>query len=339
MDRIDKIERRGFLKTLLAALPGVMIPFGCGSHAQDKLGQLLPKRVLGRTGEAVTMLGIGGYHIGWTTERDAEAVIETALAGGVRFFDTAEGYGGGRSEQRYGKYLVPKARNQVFIMTKTGAKDAATAQQHLDASLTRLNTDYLDLWQVHGIGDPDDVDRRIDGGVLDVFERAKASGRARFIGFTGHSNPAAHLRMLERTADSDMFDTCQMPVNLLDPGYHSFIEQVAPILQPRNIALLAMKTLADGRFFSKKVRLDKVQWETANPVVPDRVSVREALHFVWSLPVSVLITGAENANLVREKIDLAQDFAALTEQNRQALIDKVADLAEDGKIEYFKSIS
>ncbi len=333
------IERRDFLKTLVAALPGVVIPFGCGSKAQDKLGQVLPKRVLGRTGDAVTMLGIGGYHIGWTTERDAEAVIETALAGGVRFFDTAEGYGDGRSEQRYGKYLVPKAREQVFIMTKTGAKDADTAQQHLDASLTRLNTDYLDLWQVHGIGDPDDVDRRIDGGVLDVFERAKASGKARFIGFTGHSNPAAHLRMLERTADSDMFDTCQMPVNLLDPSYHSFIEQVAPILQPRNIALLAMKTLADGRFFSKKVRLDKVQWETDNPVVPDRVSVRQALHFVWSLPVSVLITGAENADLMREKIGLAQDFVALTQQDRQALIDKVADLAEDGKIEYFKSIS
>ena len=333
------IERRNFLKTLLAALPGVMIPWGCGGAARDRLGALLPVRKLGRTGQAVTMLGIGGYHVGWTTELDAEAVIETALAGGVRFFDTAEGYSNGRSEERYGKYLVPKGREQVFIMTKTGAKDGATAQQHLDDALRRMKTDYLDLWQVHAIGTPEDVDRRIDGGVLEVFERAKASGKTRFIGFTGHRNPAAHLRMLERTADSDIFDTCQMPVNLLDPSYNSFIEQVTPILQQRNIALLAMKTLADGRFFPKKVKQDKVQWETDDPVIPGRVSVRQALHFVWSLPVSVLITGAENANLMREKIGLARDFVALTQQDRQALIDKVADLAEDGKIEYFKKIA
>ena len=333
------IERRHFLKTLLAALPGVMIPWGCGGKAHDKLGRLLPVRKLGRTGEAVTMLGVGGYHIGWTTERDAAAVIETALEGGVRFFDTAEGYSDGESERRYGRYLTPQGREQVFIMTKTGAKDGDTARQHLDAALKRMQTDYVDLWQVHAIGSPEDVDRRIEGGVLDVFERAKASGKVRYIGFTGHRNPAAHLRMLERTADSGPFDTCQMPVNLLDPSYHSFIEQVAPILAKRDIALLAMKTLADGRFFPKKVRLDRVQWETDSPVIPDRVSVRQALHFVWSLPVSVLITGAENADLMREKIALARDFVSLTQADRQALIDKVADLAEGGKIEYFKKIA
>lgn len=333
------IERRHFLKALLAALPGIMIPMGCGSKAHDRLGELLPKRKLGRTAEEVTMLGVGGYHIGWTTERDASEVIEAALAGGVRFFDTAEGYADGESERRYGKFLTPGNREHVFIMTKSGSKDAETAQRHLDASLKRLNTDYLDLWQMHALGSPEDVDQRIEGGVLDVFERAKVSGKARFIGFTGHSNPAAHQRMLERTADSDVFDTCQMPVNLLDPSYHSFIEQVIPTLQRRNIALLAMKTLADGRFFPKKVKLDRVQWETDNPVIPARVSIGQALHFVWSLPASVLITGAENADLMREKIALAHEFVALNRQDRQGLIDKVADLSEDGTIEYFKNIA
>ena len=332
------IERRHFLKALLAALPGVMIPWGCASKARDRLGRLLPVRRLGRTGEAVTMLGVGGYHVGWTTERDAAAVIETALEGGVRFFDTAEGYSDGESERRYGRYLTPQGREQVFIMTKTAARDGDTARRHLDAALKRMKTDYVDLWQVHAIRSPEDVDRRIEGGVLDLLERAKASGKVRYIGFTGHRNPAAHLRMLERTAGSDLFDTCQMPVNLLDPSYHSFIEQVAPVLSRRDIALLAMKTLADGRFFPKKVRLDRVQWETDSPVIPDRVSVRQALHFVWSLPVSVLITGAESADLMREKIALARDFVSLTEADRQALVDEVADLAKGGKIEYFKKI-
>ena len=174
-------------------------------------------------------------------------------------FDTAESYADGESESRYGRFLTPKYRDQVFLMTKTTGKDSKTVERHLDESLKRLNTDYLDLWQIHSIGSPEDVDARIENGVLDVFERAKASGKVRFIGFTGHRNPAAHKRMLERTMDSDLFDTCQMPVNVLDPSYHSFIEQVTPTLQQRKIGLLAMKTLADGRFFARKVKLDSTR--------------------------------------------------------------------------------
>jgi aryl-alcohol dehydrogenase-like predicted oxidoreductase len=334
------IARRDFLKTLLAAAPGLMV--SCKGEAvvdQDRLGQLMPKRILGRTGAAVTMLGVGGYHIGWTTERDAQETIEAALAGGIRFFDTAESYADGLSESRYGKFLTPKYRDLVFLMTKTTGKDAATVARHLEESLQRLRTDHLDLWQVHAIGDPDDVDNRIANGVLDVFEKAKASGKARFIGFTGHRNPAAHRRMLERTSDRNLFDTCQMPVNVLDSSHHSFIKTVLPTLQNKNMALLAMKTLADGRFFPVKQKLDEVQWQTDNPVIPNRLSIPEALNFVWSLPVSVLITGAENAQLVREKIALAGHFAEMDQQARQALIDKVVDLAVEGKVEYFKNVA
>jgi len=332
-------NRREFLKTLAAAVPGLMI--SCNSKTsdeRDKLGVVLPKRMLGRTGEAVTMLGVGGYHIGWTTEKDAQATIEEALAGGVRFFDTAESYSDGESELRYGRYLTPKFREHVFIMTKSTGKDAKTVQQHLDDSLKRLNTDYLDLWQVHAISDPEDVDNRIENGVLDVFMQAKASGKVRYIGFTGHRNPMAHKRMLERTAESDIFDTCQMPVNVLDPSYYSFIEGVTPTLQQRNIGLLAMKTLADGRFFPVKQRLDEVQWQTDKPVIPDRIRVSDALNFAWSLPVSVLITGAENASLMKEKINLARNFTKFDNAEREDLIGKVADLAADGKVEYFKDI-
>lgn len=334
------MERRSFLKMLAAATGSIMVGCqGTSGTVKDRLGALLPQRILGRTGEKVTMLGLGGFHVGWTTERDAQAVIEAALTGGIRFFDTAESYASGTSESRYGKYLTPKYRDLIFLMTKTTATTAAGVQKHLDESLKRLNTDHLDLWQVHSLKDPQDVDDRIANGVLDVFVKAKESGKVRYIGFTGHRNPAAHRRMLERTADSEIFDTCQMPVNVLDPSKNSFIRGVFPTLQKRNIGLLAMKTLADGRFFPQKKRLDAVQWETDNPVIPNRMSVKDALSFVWSLPVSVLITGAENADFVMEKISLAKQFTALNEQQRNVLIEKVSDLAEEGKVEYFKQVS
>ncbi len=335
------MERREFLRTLAAATPAMMAACKNGEPATEiikpnQLGAALPLRPLGATGENVTMLGCGGYHVGWTTEKDAQEVIEAALQGGIRFFDTAESYDNGGSETRYGKYLTPKYRDQVFIMTKTTGKDAATVQRHLDESLQRLQTDYLDLWQVHSLSNPEDVDERIENGVLDVFAKAKDSGKVRFIGFTSHSNPEAHLRMLERTADSNMFDTAQMPINVMDSNYHSFIKKVVPELQARNIGLLAMKTLADGRFFPKKETLDGVVWESDNPVIPKRITVAEALNFVWSLPVSVLITGAENADIMKEKIELAKSFSEMGEDKRNELIDKVADLA-DGKVEYYKN--
>lgn len=335
------MERRDFLKTMAAATPAMMAACQNGEMPEeiataDLLGTTLPLRPLGATGENVTMLGCGGYHVGWTTEKDAQAVIEAALQGGIRFFDTAESYDKGGSETRYGKYLTPKYRDQVFIMTKTTGKDAATVQRHLDESLRRMKTDYLDLWQVHSLSDPEDVDARIDKGVLDVFMKAKESGKVRFIGFTSHSNPEAHLRMLERTRESNIFDTAQMPINVMDSNYHSFIKGVVPELQSRNIALLAMKTLADGRFFPQKKKLNDIIWKSDDPVVPGRLSIAEALNFVWSLPVSVLITGAENTQLMNEKIELAKSFVEMSEEKRSELIDKVADLA-DGKVEYYKN--
>jgi aryl-alcohol dehydrogenase-like predicted oxidoreductase len=335
------MNRRSFITTLAAGTPGLMMADKAAgansvvSRARDALGELLPTRLLGRTNEPVTMLGIGGYHLGWTTERDAQEILEAALEGGIRFFDSAESYQSGESERRYGKYLTPRYREHVFLMTKTQAGDATTAREHLEGSLRRLNTDYLDLWQIHALRDPADVDGRLEAGVLEVVMQAKAEGKARYIGFTGHSNPEAHLRMLEKTESSDPFDTCQMPVNVIDPSYHSFIEQVGPVLQKRNIGLLAMKTLADGRFFGTKPMGERVLWQTEDPAIPTRLSIRDALHFAWALPVSVLITGAENASLVREKVDLARTFSGMSEEQRLQLVARAQDLA-DGKVEYYK---
>lgn len=335
------MNRRGFLTTLAAGTSAVAVEAGRPRHSRqaakntDAIGQVLPLRELGRTGKRVTMLGVGGFHVGWTTERDAAEIIETALEGGIRFFDTAESYGPGTSETRFGKYLTPRYRKEIFLMTKTTAKDAQSVREHLEGSLERLKTDYLDLWQIHALSSPEDVETRLANGVLEAVMEAKASGLVRHIGFTGHSNPEALLRVLELTRDTDPFDACQIPVNVIDPSYHSFIDQVIPEIRARKMGLLAMKTLADGRFFGVKPMNERIVWRTDDPAIPKRISVRDALHFVWALPVSVLITGAENASLLREKIDLAKSFEGMSHDQRQALVARMADLA-DGKVEYYK---
>ena len=327
------MERRSVLKWLAGFTAGILL--STQSNAQnkstksDRLGQLLPQRTLGRTGEAVTMLGVGGWHLGELSERDAQESIEIALQGGIRFFDTAEWYQSGVSETRMGKFLIPKYRDVIYLMTKTTARNAQNARRHLEDSLRRLNTDYLDLWQVHALQDPNDADERIANGVFEVMAEAKESGKVRHIGFTGHHQPEAHLRVLEK---SDIFDTCQMPINLADPSYSSFIKQVMPKLVERNIGILAMKSLANGGFFGGS---DHGKHGDNPKIVPNRVSIAEAINFVWSLPVSVLITGFNNPQQLQEKIALANSFVALDEQQRQDLIAKVADLA-GRRVEFYK---
>lgn len=328
-------DRRMFLKSLAGVTAGLTLSGAAQANKteSDRLGEVLPKRKLGRTNEYVTMLGTGGYHIGWTTERDAQEVIEASLEGGVRFFDTAESYGDGMSETRYGKYLTPKYRDLVFLMSKSTGTDAKTVREHLEGTLRRLKTDQLDLYQVHAISTPQDVDNRIQQGVLDVLLKAKEEGKIKYLGFTGHQNPFAHARMLEKTKESDIFDTVLMPVNVLDQTYFSFTKNVIPQAVERNMGILAIKSLADGRFFSRK---EQANWTSDDPLIPNYLSIKEAMHFVWSLPVTVLISGNENATFMREKIALARSFVKLSEEQRTALIEKVTDIALAGKVEYYK---
>lgn len=328
------MERRSLLKWLAGLTTGILL--ASQTNAQDKtaksdrLGKLLPLRTLGRTGEAVTMLGVGGAHLGDLSERDAQATIEIALQGGVRFFDTAEMYQSGGSETHIGKLLTPKYRDVIYLMSKTTARNAEDARRHLEDSLRRLKTDYLDLWQVHAVRGSKDVDECIANGVFEVMAEAKESNKVRHIGFTGHRQPEGHLRVLEK---SDIFDTCQMPINLADPSYSSFIEQVLPKLVKRNIGAIAMKSLANGGFFGGSSHGQPGN----NPkIVPNRVSIAEAISFAWSLPVSVLVTGFNNPQQMQEKITLANSFVAMDEQQRQALIEKVADLAGK-RVEFYKA--
>jgi aryl-alcohol dehydrogenase-like predicted oxidoreductase len=329
-------DRRSALKTLAALTTSLLVPYkginGIFNSPKDRIGELLPLRYLGNTGEQVTMLGLGGAHVARVEEKVAAAQIELAIESGVRFFDNAHMYGNGLAEKRYGKFLVPKYRDISFIMTKTTAKTGKEALAELETSLKRLNVDYVDLWQVHSIGSPNDVDSRIENDILEVFEKVKKSGKAKYIGFTGHTDFNAHKRMLEKT---DIFETCQMPINCFDPSYKSFLNNVLPTLVDRKMGVLAMKTLSNGGFFGGKTHFVKGDNQR---LVPDVVSVREAIHFVWSLPVSTLITGADDVAMLQEKIDLANSFKEMNESERLALIERVGNAGLEGKkVEFYKA--
>jgi predicted aldo/keto reductase-like oxidoreductase len=342
---LSNLSRREALKSLLGMTAALMTPeiFGAVATAappatqplaRDRLGELLPQRKLGRKGPMVTMLGLGGAHVGnMSSNAMAQKTIETAIAGGIRYFDTASGYAQGRSEIRYGQFLTPKYREVIFLATKTQSSDAARARRELDISLSRMKTDFLDLWHMHSLHSPADADRRIDSGVLDVLLEAKQKGKVRHIGFTGHVTPDSHLHMLARGgAKGDPFTACQMPINVLDPSYHSFILNYVPKAVAAGVGVLAMKTLSNGGFFGRTANGEKV---SGQKLIPDRLSVAEALYFVWSLPVSVVVSGPDNPEMIQEKIDLARSFQGMNEQQRQALVLRVADLAGP-KIESYK---
>jgi predicted aldo/keto reductase-like oxidoreductase len=333
---LSDLNRREVLKSLLGLTAALMTPelFGAVASAvppatpapaRDRFGELLPQRKLGRKGPMVTMLGLGGAHVGFMpSDAVAQKTIETAIAGGIRYFETAAGYSQGRSETRYGQFLTPKYRDAIFLATKTQSSDASRARRELDTSLKRMKTDYLDLWHMHSLHSPEDVNRRIDAGVLDVLLETKQKGKVRHLGFTGHVTPDSHLHMLARGAEKgDPFTACQMPINVLDPSYHSFILNYVPKAVAAGVGVLAMKTLSNGGFFQRQGGL----FASGPKLIPDRLSVAEALYFVWSLPVSVLVSGADNPEMIQEKIDLARSFQGMDEQKRQALVLKVADLA------------
>ncbi len=328
--------RRSTLKSLAVLTAGLLVPAkGLGGNLitpRDKFGELLPLRLLGKTGEKVTMLGLGGAHIARCDEKTAEAQIECAIEGGIRFFDNAHMYGNGLAEERYGKFLVPKYRDVSFIMTKTTAKTGKDALTEFEQSLSRMKLDYVDLWQIHSIGSPEDVDSRIEEEVLEVFRKAKESGKARYIGFTGHRDFNAHKQMLKRT---NILETCQMPINCFDPNYKSFINNVLPTLVEKEVGVLAMKTLSNGGFFGGTSHFEGGK----NPkIVPNVVSVKEAIHFVWSLPVSTLITGANDVPMLQEKIDLAKSFKKMNDNSRMELVERVGNANLDGaKVEFYKA--
>ena len=284
----------------------------------------------------MTNLGVGGAHVGSASQKDAQAIIEKALEEGVRFFDNAPFYSGGRAEERYGKFLTPKYRDVSFIMTKTLGRDRKSALRDLDASLSRMKTDYVDLWQVHALGSPGDVEERIQNGVLDAFLEAQKKGKVRQIGFTGHESYKAHLKMLTEVKKRGVkITSSQMPVNPADPHYESFITHVVPRCVEDGIGVLAMKTLSDGRFFGGNRGWGRTH-VSVKPIIPDILSVEDVFGFVWSLPITTLVSGMESVQQVSQNAAIARKTWNWNQTERQKRINAVAPIAGPD-LEFYKS--
>ena len=281
----------------------------------------IPLRPLGATGEMVSALGLGGYHIGkMKNEREAIRIVHAAIDAGVTFMDNAWEYHDGRAETIMGKAIADR-RDRVFLMTKvcTHGRDKREAMRQLEQSLRRLRTDVLDLWQIHECVYDNDPDRHFArGGVIEALEQAKRQGKVRFIGFTGHKHPDIHLAML---AHDFTFDTCQLPLNCFDASFRSFEEQVLPVLVRRGIAPLGMKSLSgDGRQVQKKV-----------------VTAEEALRYAMSLPVATTISGIDSMRVLRQNLRVAAGFKPMAQRQMDALRKRVREDAEDGRFELYKT--
>lgn len=292
-----------------------------GNNPPPALAGPVPRRPFGRTGVQVSILGVGGHAIGQAkTEADGVRLIHEALAAGVNFMDNAWEYHDGRSEKWMGTALRGR-RDEAFLMTKvcTHGRSAAVAMKQLEESLRRLQTDHLDLWQVHEVIHDNDPDLHFArGGVMEAIAQAKQQGKVRFVGFTGHKDPAIHLKML---AHDFPFDACQMPLGPFDATFRSFEQNVLPELNRRGIAPIGMKSL-NG---------------TADAVKKGVLTAKEALTYVMSLPVATLVSGMNSLAVLRQNLEIAASFNPMSAEAMQALRDRCAHRAADGRFELYKT--
>jgi len=310
-------SRREFLQTVLAGLALGRTAL----LAQEQGPGGLPTRPLGKTGERVTIIGLGGWDIGAVREKkEAIAIMHEAVDNGLTFFDNCWEYHAGRSEEWMGEAMAQgKYRDKVFLMTKVCGRDAKTARQNLEDSLRRMRTDHIDLWQFHGIQWDDDPDLIFsENGALSYALQAQKEGKVRYIGFTGHKHPRFHLAMLKKPFD---WASVQMPINVLDAHFESFQKQVLPECVNRNIGVIGMKALG-----------------SQNGRIPRELGIPAPLlrRFALSLPISSLICGIQSRENLRQDLAMARDFQPLSEDEVKELLAKAAGPAASGQIEQYK---
>jgi aryl-alcohol dehydrogenase-like predicted oxidoreductase len=280
-------------------------------------------RKLGTTGERVSAIGLGGYHIGVPNDdNEGIRIIRTAVDRGITFLDNSWDYHDGGSEIRMGKALRDGYRKRVFLMTKYDGRTRESAARQIDESLKRLQVDVIDLIQFHENIRMEDPDRYFaPGGAHEAVMAAKKAGKVRYIGFTGHKDPAVHLRMLDIAAQHDFhFDACQMPLNVLDFHFRSFAHSVVPRLVKQGIAVLGMKPLASGNVLKAG----------APPPI-------ECLHYALNLPTSVVINGCDSMERLEQALEAARTFKPLTAEQLNALVAKTKVVAMTGEFEPFKT--
>ena len=279
----------------------------------------IEQRPLGRTGQLVSILGVGGSHLARAGQKDAIRIVREAIDQGVTFMDNAWEYGEGRSERWMGLALKEGYRERVTLMSKCCAhrRDYKTAMRQLEESLTRLRTDRIDLWQFHEIIYDNDVEWLFDHGGLDAALEAREQGKIRWIGFTGHKSPHIHLRLLARDV---RWDTVQMPLNPLDASFRSFERQVLPEAVRRGIGVIGMKPLAGGAIAECKV-----------------ITPEEALRYCFSLPVSTVVSGMDSIRTLRKNLRLAENFKSYHAGDMDALRQRARPVAGDGRYERYKT--
>jgi predicted aldo/keto reductase-like oxidoreductase len=320
-----EISRREFVGMTVAAgvVAGTSSSLGADvAWAVDsKTG--MQYRTLGKTGEKVSMMGLGGFHIG--VQKDAAEstkIIRTAIDSGVTFLDNCWDYNDGESEVRMGNALRDGYRQRVFLMTKIDGRTREAAMKQLEDSLRRLQTDHIDLLQFHEIIRPGDPEKVFAAGAgLEAIVEARKAGKVRYIGFTGHKSPDIHLKMLA-TADQHNFhfDAVQMPLNVMDAHFNSFGKKVLPVLVKKQIGVLGMKPMGSG-------------WILRSGVVKSE----ECLHFAMNLPTSVVITGCDSMQILESSLSAARSFKPMQEAQITELLAKTADSAKDGKFEGYKT--
>ena len=278
----------------------------------------IPTRKLGKTNLDVSILAVGGYHIGKDHDPAlGTKIIRTAIDRGINFMDNAWCYNSGVSERIMGIALRDGYREKVVLMTKNHGRDAYTFRSQLEDSLSRLQTDWIDVVQFHEIVNEGDPETLYENGAFDEALKAKDEGKIRFIGFTGHRYPHLHRQMLAGDFD---WDTVQLPANLLDYHYRSFIKEIIPILKKRNIGVIGMKSLAgDGK-----------------SMLSTGVTAKEAISYALSLPIDTLVSGMDTPELVEENIEIACKSSELTKDEIESLLERVANLAGDGVLEKYK---
>ncbi len=312
------MDRREFLKSAAAATVVTSLSDTVALGVDS-----LPYRTLGRSGEKVSIVGLGGYHIGHPEDEQLSIrLVRTALDNGVNFLDNCWDYNGGQSEIRMGKALRDGYRQKAFLMTKIDGQTKQAATQQLEESLRRLQTDHVDLLQFHEVIRETDPARIMGaGGGMEAVLEAKKQGKVRYIGFTGHKSPDIHLKMLETAfAHQFTFDAVQMPLNVMDAHYNSFEKKVLPVLVKHGIGVLGMKPMGDVIILRSKA---------ATPV--------ECLHYAMSLPTSVVITGCESMNILQQALDAARSFKQMSQEEVAQLLAKTASSAAKGEYELYKT--
>ena len=313
------MDRREFVKlSLTTALASGVSQSLCA----EKSGEM-QYRTLGRTGEKVSIVGLGGYHIGMQNDAsESIRIIRTALDRGMNFLDNCWDYNDGESEVRMGKALQNGYRQKAFLMTKIDGRDHQTAAQQIVESLKRLQTGHIDLLQFHEVirmSDPEKI--LAPGGGMEAALAARKAGKIRYIGFTGQKNPEVHLKMLRTAfAHNFTFDAVQMPLNVMDAHFESFEKKVLPVLVEHKIGVLGMKSMGDSNILASK---------TVTPV--------ECLHYAMNLPTSVVITGCDSMQILQQALDAARSFRPLNQQEVAGLLAKTAQAAQNGRYEPYKT--